>query len=127
MIKKGQKQAVIECVMSTLGPSFIKYKTNALSVLTNSQLENIKNTILQGILNNQIEYSKNTSNVLKVKSYVRSMIMNHLKKAPELNGGINVIIAIKNNRKKINNSITLKKIAPELLTEELREFIKTLI
>ena len=47
---KGQKEAVVEEVLLAL-PAFNKYKDNAILMLTNQQLENIKANIFNGIIN----------------------------------------------------------------------------
>lgn len=83
---KSQKQAVIDEVLSAL-PGFNINKDNALSHLTNTQLETIKSNIAHGIGNLVIDYGKDPHNTSEVRSYARSMVMNHLKKAKELNGG----------------------------------------
>lgn len=54
-------------------------------MLTKHQLECLKFETASGILAGLIEYSK-PLNPVEVTSYARSMVMNHLKKAKELNG-----------------------------------------
>lgn len=87
---KSQKQAVVDEVVSVLGSSFVLGKDNALSLLTGVQLESIKRNIAQAISNGTVAYSKSVSNSSEVAAYARSMVMNHLKKAKELNGGSTV-------------------------------------
>lgn len=84
---KSQKQAVVDEVVSVLGSSFVLGKDNALSLLTNAQLESIKHNIASAIFNGTVAYSKSVANRSEVVAYARSMVMNHLKKAKELNGG----------------------------------------
>jgi hypothetical protein len=55
-------------------------------MLTNQQLESLKHEIGQGIYSGNIEYGKDRTNGSEVFAYARSMVMNHLKKAKELNG-----------------------------------------
>lgn len=83
---KGQKEAVVELVCAALGPSFVPGKTNALNLLTSSQLASIKDVVYGDILSGAITYGK-PLNLKEVKAYASSMVMNHLKKAKELNGG----------------------------------------
>jgi len=145
MFKKGQKEAVIEQVELELGSNFVKYQTNAILVLSSTQLESIKNNIFTGILQGQIKYSKDVNNVSEVRTYARSMVMNHLKKAKELNGGYtyqpndNTSSNVSSNNVSDNSvsctprsvrtkvKIAPKGVNPDLLTEELREFAKTLV
>src|ERR1035437_561921 len=81
---KGQKQAVVDLVKAHL-PTFIPFKNIALVMLTKDQLEDIKRKIAEGIMDASIEYGKLLI-PSEVASYARSMTMNHLKKARELNG-----------------------------------------
>jgi hypothetical protein len=86
---KGQKEAVVELVCAVLGSSFVPGKANALNLLTSSQLSAIKDAVCRDILSGAITYGK-PLNSREVKAYASSMVMNHLKKAKELNGGISV-------------------------------------
>lgn len=83
---KSQKEAVVELVCSVLGSSFALSKTNALSVLTSAQLSAIKDKVYLDIMCGAVAYSK-PLNSKEVKAYASSMVMNHLKKSKELNGG----------------------------------------
>jgi hypothetical protein len=133
---KGQKEAVIEEVLLTL-PGFTKYSDNAILTLTEGQLEVIKNNIFNGIINQTIEYGKDPNNHSEARTYARSMVMNHLKKAKELNGGHTYTnstnTTTSGNTQGITRPVRTKvKIAPkgvnpDLLTEELQEFVKTLV
>jgi hypothetical protein len=80
-----QKQAVIQAVLARL-PGFQVTKDIALVHLTNTQLEDVKKEIASGISSGLIEYGKDKDNLAEVLPYARSMVMNHLKKAKELNG-----------------------------------------
>lgn len=130
---KGQKQSVIEQVFVEI-PTFRKNIDNAMSMLSPSQLENIKNNIKDGIAKGLIEYSKDCTNHSEVRSYARSMTMNHLKKAKELNGGDAYAPAhhatadiIVKTKQKTNKKLAPKGVDPDLLTEELREYVKNLV
>lgn len=132
MSKLGQKEAVIIEVMGHL-PTFQKYVDNAILKLSSAQLETIKNNICLGILSGGIEYGKSLSNTAEVRTYARSMVMNHLKKAKELNGGhsltSNPASASNPVPRTIRTKVKLapKGINPDLLPEELKEFVKTLV
>lgn len=126
---KGQKEAVIDEVLLQL-PTFQKGIDNAILVLTSTQLENIKANVFNGIINGLIEYGKDPNNHAEARTYARSMVMNHLKKAKELNGGFK-IVPPKNNTISVYRT-TRVKVAPkgvdlELLPEELKEYAKTLV
>lgn len=132
MSKIGQKEAVVQQVIAQI-PTFQKYIDNAILVLSAAQLEAVKSAVMSGILNGSIEYSKDITNVSEVRSYARSMVMNHLKKAKELNGGHSYVSNTPSTSSSVSRTVRVKeKIAPkgvnpDLLPEELREYVKTLI
>lgn len=131
---KTQKQSVVEEVLSAL-PGFNLNKDNAILHLTNQQLENIKANIMNGIINGIIDYSKDVNNHAEVRSYARSMVMNHLKKAKELNGGYAFVTSNSgtNNHNTISHTSRVKlNIAPkgvniDILPQELKELCLTLV
>ena len=127
----GQKDAVIAEVMAHL-PTFQKCVDNAILKLNNAQLEAIKMSITIGIQSGAIEYSKDVTNTAEVRTYARSMVMNHLKKAKELNGGFKIvppqdttISGYRTTRQKV--VMAPKGVNPDLLPDELKEFVKTLV
>lgn len=127
---KGQKEAVVEEIMLQL-PNFRKMHDNALLLLSADQLEAVKATIGNLIANGAIEYSKDKTNIAEVRSYARSMVMNHIKKAKELNGGYvitppkeNTISGYRTTRTKV--MLAPKGVDPELLPDGLKEYVKTL-
>lgn len=120
---KGQKQAVVEAVVRIL-PNFNLYKDIALVMLTNQQLESLKHEIGSDIRNGFIEYSKSTASGAEVFSYARSMVMNHLKKARELNGNqvYGVVQAVIQSKQPKATCISV-----DLLPEDLKAFVETLV
>ncbi len=128
----GQKEAVIAEVMAEL-PNFVKYQDNAILLLSAQQLETVKQSIYGGITTGVIEYSKDKTNLAEVRSYARSMVMNHLKKAKELNGGHSYVSNTSSPGSSTTQTVRVKaKIAPkgvnpDLLPEELKEYVKTLV
>ena len=133
---KGQKESVIEEVKNALFGNFTPYKDNAILMLTNGDLETIKANIATGITNSTIEYSKDRTNTNEVRTYARSMVMNHLKKAKELNGGhifnhsstISSAAGIVQPKTiRIKAKVAPKGVNPDLLPEDLKEFVKTLV
>ncbi len=131
MSKLGQKAAVIAEVMAHL-PTFNQGTDNAILMLSSAQLESIKANILLGIMSHNIEYSKPLTNTAEVRTYARSMVMNHLKKAKELNGGRNYIPTPSDSSQPTKTIRVKEKIAPkgvnlELVPDELKEFVKSLV
>lgn len=86
----GQKEAVVSAVIAILGTAFTPHKDKALDLLTEDQIENIKELMCHGITNGSIEYSKDKTDAKTVKTYARSMVMNHLKKTKILNGSTKI-------------------------------------
>lgn len=84
----GQKEAVVDLVKAALGVSFKPGVHKALDLLTESQIASIQSRIEQMIQSGQVSYGKDASNTSELRRYVRGMVMNHLKKAKELNGGV---------------------------------------
>lgn len=131
MIK--QKDAVVEKVKA-VSPSFIPYQDNAILVLSSDQLEAVKTMITDGILAGTIEYSKDKTNFAEVRTYARSMVMNHIKKAKELNGNREYSPASSNSStssdeasqktvsKKSNEIRTLRGIKLDILSPELKQY-----
>lgn len=131
----GQKETIINEVLNQL-PNFSLFKDNAILLLTHQQLENIKANLMNSIINGTTDYSKDINNHSEVRSYSRSCVMNHLKKAKELNGGYAIVTT--NTSSRINNNSILStsrvklKIAPkgvdvDVLPDELKELCRTLI
>ena len=106
----GQKEAVVSMVRHIL-PHFKMYEDIALVMLSKNELENLKAHIAVDIIAGKIQYSKDASNESEVVSYARSMVMNHLKKAKELNGnqvyGQTRIVVESNQAEKKLSSINL--------------------
>lgn len=125
MSKFGQKDAVIAEVLTRL-PGFQKNVDNALTQLSSTQLEDIKTVIYTGIINGHIEYSKDITDLTECRSYARSMVMNHLKKAKELNGGVTQQSSPKEPKAKQSSSAP-KGVNLDLLPEDLRAYAKTLV
>lgn len=129
MSKLGQKEAVINEIIAQV-PTFQKYVDNALLVLTSAQLEAVKAAVGNGILAGTIEYSKDLTKTAEVRTYARSMVMNHLKKAKELNGGHSYVASSNKNEPKtirVKEKVNPKGINLDLLPEELKAFAKSLV
>lgn len=125
----SQKDAVIQAVLAEL-PTFQKYSDNALSLLSASQLENIKIAVMNGILDGSIDYSKDVTAISEVKTYARSLVMNHLKKAKELNGGSTTASSTTTRSSSIkqkSNSSVPKGVEEELLPEYIKDFVTSLV
>ena len=121
---KGQKEAVVEAVKAVL-PGFIPFKDIALVLLSEEQLEDIKFDSGTAIIAGFIEYSK-PLNQAEVMIYARSMVMNHLKKAKELNGNqvygksVATVEAEKKDKK-------LSALNMDILPDNLKAYVKSLV
>lgn len=118
---KGQKEAVVEAVKAML-PHFKPYKDVALVMLSHQQLESIKQQIGHGIHIGVIEYSKANSG--EAFAYARSMVMNHLKKARELNGNqvYGAPQGVIQSKEKVPSELNL-----DILPDDLKAYVKTLV
>lgn len=121
---KGQKKAVVEIVQQML-PNFNLYKDIALVMLTKTQLESLKAEVGYGILSGAIEYGKNINSPGEVNAYARSMVMNHLKKAKELNG--NQIYGVGPAVVQSKTSKAITAIDMDILSDDLKAFVNTLV
>lgn len=129
MSQLGQKEAVIQEVLAQL-PSFQKYQDNAILMLSAAQLEAVKAAVTTMILSGAVEYSKSLAITSEVRTYARSMVMNHLKKAKELNGGHSYVASSNKNEPKtirVKEKVNPKGINLDLLPEELKAFAKSLV
>lgn len=84
----SQKNAVVNAVSGVLGGSFTSGQTVAKELLTAEQLEEVRTTVFNGILNGDIQFNGDTSDSKTLRRYVNGMIDNHFRKAKELNGGV---------------------------------------
>ncbi len=129
---QSQKDAVVAATWAVLGNTFIPFKQNALTLLSAGQLESIKRTVADGILTSLIDYSKDRTNTREVVAYARSMVMNHMKKAKALNGGVQ--LSRPTSSSSVCASTTTNKhsaslnagLRVELLSQELQDYVKTL-
>jgi pyruvate-formate lyase len=127
---KSQKQAVVDEVVSILGSKFTPFKDNALSMLSASELELVKKKIASDIMNCSVTYGKDPSKSSEVTAYARSMVMNHLKKARELNGGSSSVSHVNTSSKtpsKNMNKRFPKGLNPHILSEEMQNFASSLV
>lgn len=118
----GQKAAIVEAVKNKLGARFTPYRDIALMLLTHQELEDIKLEIATGILNSLIDYGKDRNNVAEVHAYSRSCVMNHLKKARELNGGSSLPASSSKKTKTLEGQINT-----DILTDELKQLLNDLV
>lgn len=85
MSKVSQKNAVVEEVKSILGGNFDS-SMPAKDQLTKDQFSLLKANVVQGIVDGNVSYNKEVSDIKEVEKYVSGMISNHFRKAKELNG-----------------------------------------
>lgn len=84
----SQKAAVVAGVQEILGDSFISGQTRVKEEINQTQLGELREKILSGILGGDIAYNGDRSDAKAVGRYVNGMIDNHFRKAKELNGGL---------------------------------------
>ncbi len=94
-------------------------------MLTNVQLESLKHEIGLGIYTGTIEYSKDRTNSGEVFAYARSMVMNHLKKAKELNGDQIYGVGPAVSTSKAPKALSL--IDESILPDDLKAYVKTFV
>ena len=124
-----QKEAVVNEVLTHV-PGFQKNVDNAILKLSSVQLEAIKVSITNAIVAGTVEYSKDRTNFAEVRTYARSMVMNHLKKARELNGGhayTSVTDGDKPKTVRIKEKIAPKGVNLDILPDDLKDFAKKLV
>lgn len=78
----GQKQALLILIQG------FSIKVPSKVNLTVAQFESLVNIMVDDIRVGNVSYGKDKNDSYEVRKYVRSMIKNHLNKAPELNGGV---------------------------------------
>lgn len=125
---QSQKAFVVETVKQVLGTTFTPYVDKALLKLSNAQLEEVKRLTAVAIMNSTVEYSKSRTELSEVNTYARSMVMNHLKKAKELNG--NLVFASNGTKTvatKVAKEETPKGIDLSLLPADLKEYVSKLV
>lgn len=122
---KGQKQAVVDEVLKCL-PGFRLNHDIALVMLSSGELEAIKQAVGIGIFNGTIEYGKSTAVKTEVMAYARSMVMNHMKKAKELNGNqvygktkVDIEVQKKNEK--------LATVDMENLPDDLKTYVRSIL
>ena len=122
----GQKEAVVAQVKAFLGNTFTPYKDIALVMLSKHELERLKHVVGTMIINGTVEYSKDITKIDEVRAYARSMVMNHLKKAKELNG--NQVYGSSVAQVKEQEAVqSLSKIDMALLPDDLKTFVNSLV
>lgn len=82
----SQKEAVVNGVKSILGSNFDP-SLPAKDQLSKDQISTLKNNVVDGIINGNVSFNKDTNDLKEVARYVNGMVSNHFRKAKELNGG----------------------------------------
>lgn len=85
---RQQKQVVIDLVQEALGTSFTPFVTVAKDLLTKDQKRNIQQQVFEGIINNEIGYSKDKADIPSIRKYASNVVSNYLRKEKMLNGNI---------------------------------------
>ena len=85
MIK--QVQAVVNAVNEILGDSFTEGETNVAEIISKDQKAEVREIVLNGILNGEVAFKGNLDDTPAVRRYVNGMVDNHFRKSRLLNGG----------------------------------------
>jgi hypothetical protein len=83
----GQKQAVVNAVSSILGSNFTPGETAVKDIITQDELNKVRDNVFNAISSGSVSYNGDTSDSKALRRYVNGMIQNHFRKAKELNGG----------------------------------------
>ena len=122
-----QKDFVVAEVERILGPRFVKFQTIALGALTKDELELLKERTLQGLRYGQIDYGKANEPLADTRTYARSMVTNHLKKAKELNGNMTFSSSSGVTKATRSEPTQPKGIVMNLLPPELQAYVKEIV
>lgn len=132
---QSQKNAVVNLVVATLneaGTDFEKFQEEAASNLLNAdQRKSIREALFTGFRKGEIQYKESfqakVDDDAKLNSYVSGLLLNHLRKAKELNG--NVTYKPKNPGSRTGSQNPeikeLKKLLACDLTDEQREQVQS--
>ena len=82
---KKQVTAVVDEVKTTLGNNY-DINVKASTLLSKEQVVTIKEAIFNGLVNGEISYNGDLTDVAKVTTYSKSLVDNHLRKHKSLNG-----------------------------------------
>jgi hypothetical protein len=119
----SQKTAVVNAVAGVLGGSFVPGETQAKESLSSEQLNEVRESVLNGILNGEIQFNGDTGDSKSLSRYVNGMIDNHFRKAKELNGGIKYTPANPGKGRRDPQLSALKKLAKNY-SEGTDEFVR---
>lgn len=86
MTQISQKQAVVNTTIDILGADYDSTRS-VNTQLTADQKKNLIDKMATGILNGDILYSKDITDMKAIRKYAAGMVSNHIRKAKELNGG----------------------------------------
>jgi hypothetical protein len=84
---KKQRDAVVEAVITVLGSNFVTNETIVEDVITTEQRKEARQIVFDGIINNEIKYSKDTSDEKAVRKYCNNVVDNYIRRAKEFNAG----------------------------------------
>lgn len=82
-----QVQAVVNAVSEVLGDDFTQESTVVGEVITPEQKAEVREIVLNGILNGDVAFKGSLEDEALVKRYVSGMVDNHFRKSRLLNGG----------------------------------------
>lgn len=121
----SQKQAVIDGIKNLLGSSYDPSQP-VKDQIKPIQLTALKNSISNDIAAGLIAYKGVTSDAPKVKSYVSSLISNHMRKAKELNGGSAYVPTTSRPASTGNTKVAKGKVKNDQVLSDLKVLLSTL-
>jgi hypothetical protein len=121
----SQKQAVVDGIKNLLGSSYDPSQS-VKNQITSTQMVFLRDSIVNDIVSGVVAYKGATSDMPKVKSYVSSLISNHIRKAKELNGGSSYSPAFTKNTSSSTNKTTKGKVKNDQVLSDLKVLLSTL-
>lgn len=124
-----QVEAVINAVM-VVKPDFKQHSDKGNEIIIDDIRKQVCKIVIEGILNGEIDYNKDHTNVKDVKDYVPGMVSNWLRRNKVLNGDVNAKaqkpgsrLGVGDDELKALRDLRKTQIEPEILTE-IDKYIK---
>lgn len=124
-----QVDAVIEAVMQ-VKPDFKQHSDKGNEVIIDDVRKRVCKIVIDGILNGDIDYSKDHTNAKDVKDYVPGMVSNWLRRNKVLNGDVNAKaqkpgsrLGVGDEELKTLRDLRKTQVEPEIISE-IDKYIK---
>lgn len=124
-----QVDAVIEAVMQ-VKPDFKQHSDKGNEIIVDDMRKQVCKIVIDGILNGNVDYSKDHTNIKEVRDYCPGMVSNWLRRNKILNGDVNAKaqkpgsrLGVGDERLKTLRDLRKTQIEPEIITE-IDKYIK---